>query len=233
MTHSNVFYILGEDGFHAEKNAITVPNKPGFDLFRIGFNISEGKTGRRILPHDTESQMLETIKRIDNDPEFQAKIENALAKVLQDEKNLSPRYTRPDEKYEVLFSPKAVVPKRPKGGKSKAAERQEDKVKYELAVANAEKAVYNKQAVVNTETKGIPIILCLFRENDISISRKTKDWIVSSLCSVQFDTGRHIWSFRHNGNLDPLFRSSFDQLCIALMRKHGGIQLKGVSSEGG
>lgn len=230
MTHSNVFYILGEKGFQAEKNAIPVPNKAGLDLFRIGFNISDGKTGRRIAPHDTESQMLETVKRIENDTEYKNRIESAIDKVFSQTENISPRYSRPDEKYEDLFPAKSGGIKKSKSATSKAADRQEEKAKYETAVSNAEKAIYGKQSVVNTEIGGTPAILCLFRENNITIPRTTKDWVVSSLCGVHYDEKHHMWAFRHNGSLDAMFRGFFDQLVIALTRKHGGIQLKGVTN---
>jgi hypothetical protein len=111
--------------------------------------------------------------------------------------------------------------------------REEEKAQYEATVSAAEKALYIKQAVTNTEIADRQLILCLFRESNITLSRKTKAWIESSLYSVSFDEGRQTWSFKHNGNLDPLFRSFFDQLIIALTRKHGGIQLSGISNEGG
>lgn len=227
MTHSNVFYILAKDGFHADKNAIPVPNKTSIDLFRIGFNISDGKTGLRIGKHDTEAEMTEHIKRLEDDTAYCERITNAIAKTSEDPSKLSPRYTRPDEKYEVLFPAKPAAGKRSKSGKSKAALRQEDQTKYELAVSAAEKAIFGKQSVMNTEVRDKPILLCLFGENNISIPRATRNWVISSLLSVQFDAGPQ-WSFRHNGNLDPQFRSFFDQLCIALYRKHGSIPLKGV-----
>jgi len=235
--HSNVFYVLTEGkGFLAEKNAIPVPNKPGFDLFRIGFYLSEGKTGRRRGPHETEAAMNAQIKRIETDAEYQATFEKRIAEILEGDGTLSPRYTRPDEKYEELFPPKPPRRgKQPKADRKNIteAERQAEKARYETAVSNAGKSIYDRQPVVNTEIRDTPIVLCLFRENDVTIPRKTKDWVIDSLMSVRFDDTHFKWLFEHNGNLDPEFRGFFDQLVIALDRKHGGIQLEGIPSEGG
>ena len=166
-----------------------------------------------------------------NNGEFQKKVEAAISNALKNPENLSPRYTRPDEKYEVLFPPKpGRGNKLHKDNRKKATEteRQEEKEKYEAAVSNAEKALYGRQQVLNTELKRNPLILCIFRENNIVVPRKAKDWVISSLYGVQFDEAHHIWSFRHNGSLEPSFRGTFDQLIIALDRKHGGIHLPGM-----
>jgi hypothetical protein len=231
--HSNVFYVLTEEkGFVAEKNAIPVPNRAGVDLFRIGFYLSEGKTGRRIGPHETEEAMNAQIKRIETDKEYQDTLEKRIAEIVEGG-SLSPRYTRSDEKYEELFPLRpARKSKQPKADRKSvtAAERQAEKARYETAVSNAGKSIYDKQSVINTEVGDAPIILCLFRENSVAIPRKMKDWIISSLMSVSFDESHFKWAFQHNGGLDPAFRGFFDQLVIALDRKHGGIQLAGIPS---
>jgi predicted RNA methylase len=224
LKHSNVFYILAEDGFHAERNAIPVPNKAGLDLFRVGYNISDGKTGCRIKPHDTEADMLSSIKQIETDAVFRGHIETSINNAIADPANMSPRYTRPEEKYEEIFQPRpAGAAKRPRSERT-----QEDQAKYQKAVSDAEKVIYGKKPVTNTELNGLPVILCLFRENGVSIPKKTKDWIISSLYGAEFDERRHIWSFRYRGNLDRHFRGFWSQLEIAVYRKHGGLQLKGM-----
>lgn len=103
MKHSNVFYRRTQEGeYTAEKNAKSVRNKAGFDLFRIKNDLFEGSTGLLVKSHSDLFDLRKTV----SDLEKQAFDQEAYAKALtasRERFGLSPRYTRPDEKYEDLF----------------------------------------------------------------------------------------------------------------------------------
>lgn len=105
MKHSNVFYKRSKDGeFGPVREAKAVRNKAGFDLFRIGFLVHEGKTGQVVNFTESMDQIKAFIAKLEaNENERQrlaAAVESAVLK-----NGLSPRYTRPDEKYDDLFPP--------------------------------------------------------------------------------------------------------------------------------
>lgn len=103
MKHSNVFYKRNKDGqYEAVKDAKTVRNKAGIDLFRVGFTVHEGKTGLIIDFSDNMEQVKMFVAKLETDATHR---ERCLT-VIEDEvkkKGLTPRYTRPDEKYDTLF----------------------------------------------------------------------------------------------------------------------------------
>lgn len=105
MKHSNVFYRRMNDGCKPVENAKIVRNNLGFDLYRDGYNLCEGKTGLRIAAHKTKEEMNTTLIRLETDPDFKDKLDAAISQTIE-KYGLTPRYERPDEKYDDLFPPK-------------------------------------------------------------------------------------------------------------------------------
>jgi len=112
MKHSNVFYRRTKDGYEPVKDAKAIRNRLGFDLYRIGYNIFEGKTGLQALSHNSKEEIQGTLQKLETDTEFRSKLENAIEDNIK-KTGLSPRYERPDEKYDDLFprepAKKAVI----------------------------------------------------------------------------------------------------------------------------
>jgi len=103
MKHSNVFYKHNkENQFEPVKDAKAIRNKAGLDLYRIGFNICEGKTGRILQFEDNMDQLKAYVAKLETNADLLERCKRVINAAVEKD-GLSPRYTRPDEKYADLF----------------------------------------------------------------------------------------------------------------------------------
>jgi len=103
MKHSNVFYKRNKDNqFEPVKDAKAIRNKAGLDLYRIGFNICEGKTGRILQFEDNMDQLKTYVAKLETNADLLERCKRVINAAVEKD-GLSPRYTRPDEKYADLF----------------------------------------------------------------------------------------------------------------------------------
>lgn len=111
MKHSNVFYKINrEKQFEPVKDARVIRNKAGLDLFRVGFNLYEGSTGLLAKAHGNIEELKSTIAKLESDADLRDRYKKAITENLE-KYGLSPRYTRPDEKYADFFPPPPPVNK--------------------------------------------------------------------------------------------------------------------------
>ena len=105
MKHSNVFYKRNTEGqYDPLEVAKAVRNKAGFDLFRVRFDLYEGSTGLMAKSHGSMEELQSTINHLGADTALRTRYEKAIAE-NRERYGLSPRYTRPHEKYAELFPP--------------------------------------------------------------------------------------------------------------------------------
>lgn len=87
------------------------------------------------------------------------------------------------------------------------------------AILKAEQDILNGRPVENTEVGGKPLILQLFREHNISVPLRTQGWIIGSLRSIQYDTEKQTWSYRHIHNDSTVIGTLLSRLLEAVQTK--------------
>ena len=96
----------------------------------------------------------------------------------------------------------------------------ERKAVYDQAIKESENNLMNKRTVDNCGVlDDKSLVLQLFKEHDIAIPPKTRDWIINSLQAVYFNETRGDWSYHYTGSPSKVFLNYFDRLLAAVQTK--------------
>lgn len=90
--------------FEAAKEAVGVRNRMGFDLFRVGWALYEGTTGCFLGRFSNKDELKAFLGRLADSETMRQTLQNAIQNQIAST-GQSPRYTRPDERYDTLFPP--------------------------------------------------------------------------------------------------------------------------------
>lgn len=96
MEHSELYYTMsGYHRFSFEPEAKPVENQAGFDLFRIGFKLYEGKSGMMIDRFRKMRDLTDMVADLELDTDYQEKLKADIEQWTE-RYGASPRYTRPE-----------------------------------------------------------------------------------------------------------------------------------------
>ena len=96
MEHSELYYTMSAyHRFSFEPEAKAVENQAGFDLFRIGFKLYEGKSGMMIQRFRKERDLTDMVGDLEQDTGYQEKLKEKIEQWTA-MYGTSPRYTHPE-----------------------------------------------------------------------------------------------------------------------------------------